>query len=131
MKRITITIMIALLLITSVSAGVGLGVLFNINPVTDYEKTTPSVSDEKTLILTVDGKSVEVITNEKEFDDGNNQSNVDSVEGTETSIELIGVGVWKENEYGDKGFDEDKLKELKCDREGTVLDSKVGDCVDK
>ena len=131
MKRITITIMIALLLITSVSAGVGLGVLFNINPVTDYEKTTPSVSDEKTLILTVDGKSVEVITNEKEFDDGDIQSIVDSVEGTVTSIELIGVGVWKENEYGDKGFDEDKLKELKCDREGTVLDSKVGDCVDK
>ena len=130
MKKLTLTIMIALLLIGTVSAGIGIGVLFNINPVTDFEKTQSIISNEKTLILTVDGKPIEIVTNEEEFDEGDIQSIIDKINGTVTLITFEGA-TWKENEYGDKSFDEDKLKELECGKEGLSFDSKSNDCVNE
>lgn len=53
-----------------------------------------------------------------------------SVNGTITKVEMVGVGTWKENAYGDKGFNEAELKSKECSHEGSTYDSKLNDCVE-
>jgi len=130
-KKILIPMM-AILLIGVVMAGtITLNHEFGVKDVTDFtikEKSSPEV---QTLRLTINGKVVEVIGTEADnkWDANDMASLVAKQNGTVTKIELVGVGTWKENKYGDTGFNEAELKSKECSHEGATYDSKSNDCI--
>ena len=127
--------MLALILISGVFAGtIAMNYVFDIKEVNDFTKEVQEVSpNQETLKLTIDGKVVEVPGTEQDgkYDDNDVESLVSkySVNGTITKVELVGVGTWKENKYGDKSFSETELKADECSHEGLTYDSKINDCV--
>ena len=87
-------------------------------------------ADVYALQLAVD-KDIQVVMADGRYDTNDVESLVSkySVNGTITKVELVGVGTWKENAYGDKSFNEAELKSKECSHEGSTYDSKLNDCV--
>jgi len=120
--------MLAILLIGTVFASsLAINHIFDIKDVTSFEKVSnKKPSNQQILKLTINGTEVEVNGTEPDgkYDDNDIASLISrySVNGTITKVELVGVGTWKENKYGDKSFNEEVLKCL-------TYDSKLNDCL--
>ncbi len=113
---------------------ISLSHVFDVKDVSNFAKAEKAInSNQQTLRLTIDGQVVEVQGTEADgrYDTNDVESLVSkySVNGTITKVELVGVGTWKENAYGDKSFNEAELKSKECSHEGSTYDSKLNDCV--
>jgi len=134
MNKKIITIMVTILLIGIVTAGtISLSHIFNIKEISNFTKEDKLEKVEQLFELTIDGKIVEVYGYEKNnnWDENDVDNLISSVNGKVTKIEMIGVGVWSENDHGKKSFNQTELKIDECNHEDSIFDIKLNDCVYK
>ena len=132
MKKLYIMGLIAVLLISAVFAG---SYIFEVKNKTDFSDMKSQGSSARIpdkFLVTVDGKEIELNGTEPDgkYDDNDIVSLLSEVKGKITKLEWVGIGTYKENKYGDKGFDEEELKTKECTREGLSYNSKSNDCTE-
>ena len=128
-KKILITLISTIFLMGIISGGILTSIaLSNV----EYTKEIPTAASIDAITMKCDG--VLMAINGSEPDGKYDSNDVRSLmnqncNGTSTEFTKDSK-VWKVNEYGTEGFDEDVLKADACSKESLSFDSKLDQCIE-